>query len=254
MRNAVISTSPTLKIGLARKSGQTKASFQTSTGTALAKLTSEILSEGEQRALALAAFFTEVTVTEGSGPIVIDDPVSSLDRDRGLKVAARIAEEAKSRQVIVFTHDLIFFNDLCREADDRGIKTATIGLFSDGANAGKVDPAGVAWRGLSVSKDLGRSRMTSPQYANSIRSAPPTTSLQSRTSTGACVTHMSGWWRSSFSAMSCAAVLIRIETQKLRFVHLPDALAIPFSRRNVARQHLQSRQSGIRNRFCPNPR
>lgn len=85
-----------LKIGLARKSGQTKASFQTNTGTALAKLTSEILSEGEQRALALAAFFTEVTVTEGSGPIVIDDPVSSLDRERGLKVAAASQKRPKA--------------------------------------------------------------------------------------------------------------------------------------------------------------
>jgi energy-coupling factor transporter ATP-binding protein EcfA2 len=108
-----------LKVSLARKSGQLKTSFQTNPGTTLTKLTSEILSEGEQRALALAAFFTEVDVTEGSGPIVIDDPVSSLDRQRGQKVAARIAQKAKKRQVIVFTHDLIFFNDLCRECDGR---------------------------------------------------------------------------------------------------------------------------------------
>ena len=93
---------------------------------------------------------------EGAGPIVIDDPVSSLDRDRGLKVAARIAAEAQKRQVIVFTHDLIFFNDLCREADDLGVTTETIALFADGANAGKVDPAGVSWKGLSVDKRVGR--------------------------------------------------------------------------------------------------
>jgi transposase len=97
-------------------------------------------------------------VTEGAGPIVIDDSVSSLDRDRGLKVAARIAAEAQKRQVIVFTHDLIFFNDLCREADDLGVATETIALFADGANAGKVDPAGVSWKGLSVNKRLARIR------------------------------------------------------------------------------------------------
>ena len=147
-----------LKVGLARKSGQTKAAFQTNPGTTLTKLTSEILSEGEQRALALAAFLTEIAVTEGAGPIVIDDPVSSLDRDRGLKVAARIASEAQKRQVIVFTHDLIFFNDLCREADERGVMTETIALFADGANAGKVDPAGVSWKGLSVNKRLAQIR------------------------------------------------------------------------------------------------
>ncbi|MFW8609757.1 MULTISPECIES: AAA family ATPase [Rhizobium] len=217
-----------LKIGLARKSGQTKASFQTSTGTALAKLTSEILSEGEQRALALAAFFTEVTVTEGSGPIVIDDPVSSLDRDRGLKVAARIAEEAKSRQVIVFTHDLIFFNDLCREADDRGIKTATIGLFSDGANAGKVDPAGVAWRGLSVSKRLGpiKNDFSSVRKQHSVSPADYEFAVK----------NLYGRLRDTYERLVeefifCDVVrrgVDRIETQKLRFVHLPDALAIRF--------------------------
>ncbi len=108
-----------LKVGLARKSGQTKASFQTDPGTKLTKAASDILSEGEQRALALATFMTEIAVTEGTGPIVIDDPVSSLDRQRGVKVAIRLVEEALKRQVIVFTHDLIFFNDLCREANDR---------------------------------------------------------------------------------------------------------------------------------------
>jgi mono/diheme cytochrome c family protein len=59
-----------LKIGLARKSGQTKAAFQTNPGTTLTKLTSEILSEGEQRALALAAFLTEIAVTEGAAIVV----------------------------------------------------------------------------------------------------------------------------------------------------------------------------------------
>ena len=55
-----------LKVGLSRKSGQTKAAFQTNPGTTLTKLTSEILSEGEQRALALVAFLTEIAVTEGT--------------------------------------------------------------------------------------------------------------------------------------------------------------------------------------------
>ena len=101
-----------LKIGLARKSGQTKAEFEIDTHTKLTKMTSDILSEGEQRALALAGFLTEVALTDGSGPIIIDDPVSSLDRERGLKVAKRLVEESGQRQVVVFTHDIIFFNDL----------------------------------------------------------------------------------------------------------------------------------------------
>jgi wobble nucleotide-excising tRNase len=83
------------------------------------------LSEGEQRALALAGFLTEVALTDGSGPIVVDDPVSSLDRDRSAQVADRLAEEAMQRQVVVFTHDIIFFNELCRVADTLGIEPVT---------------------------------------------------------------------------------------------------------------------------------
>jgi AAA domain len=217
-----------LKVGLARKSGQTKAAFQTNPGTTLTKLTSDILSEGEQRALALAAFLTEIAVTEGAGPIVIDDPVSSLDRDRGLKVAARIAAEAKKRQVIVFTHDLIFFNDLCREADDLGVTTETIALFADGANAGKVDPAGVSWKGLSVTKRLARIRNDFAPLKNLHKSSPSDYEFKLK--------HLYGRLRDSYERLVeehifCDVVrrgVDRIETQKLRMVHLSDALAIQF--------------------------
>jgi energy-coupling factor transporter ATP-binding protein EcfA2 len=217
-----------LKVGLARKSGQTKAAFQTNPGTTLTKLTSEILSEGEQRALALAAFLTEIAVTEGAGPIVIDDPVSSLDRNRGLKVATRIAAEAQKRQVIVFTHDLIFFNDLCREADDLGVATETIALFADGTNAGKVDPAGVSWKGLSVTKRLARIRNDFAPLKKLHTSSPVDYEFK--------VKHLYGRLRDSYERLVeehifCDVIrrgVDRIETQKLRMVHLSDALAIRF--------------------------
>src|SRR3546814_6609048 len=61
-----------LKIGLARKSGQTNAEFEVNPQTTLTKITSQILSEGEQRALALAGFLSEVALTEGSGPIIVE--------------------------------------------------------------------------------------------------------------------------------------------------------------------------------------
>lgn len=106
-----------------------------------------MLSEGEQRARALAHFLTEVPLTDGSRPIIIDDPVFSLDRDRGAKVAERLAEEAKSRQVVVFTNDIIFFNELSRAAEDMGIEPVTVSLFSDSNAAGKIDRAGMVWKG-----------------------------------------------------------------------------------------------------------
>lgn len=67
-----------------------------------------VLSEGEHRAVALAAFLAEMEVSGGLSPIILDDPVSSLDHLRRTHVATRMAEAAKNRQVIIFTHDLPF--------------------------------------------------------------------------------------------------------------------------------------------------
>ena len=70
----------------------------------------EILSEGEQRALGLACFLADIGRQPVKHGIIIDDPVSSLDHIRLRRVAARLVEEAAlGRQVIVFTHNLVFF-------------------------------------------------------------------------------------------------------------------------------------------------
>ena len=54
----------------------------------------EILSEGEQRAIAIGSFLAEVGLSGGKGGIVFDDPVSSLDHRRRERVAKRLAAEA----------------------------------------------------------------------------------------------------------------------------------------------------------------
>ena len=72
-----------------------------------------VLSEGEQRALALACFLAEVGADNANHGLVFDDPVSSLDHLRIRRVAARlVAEAAKGRQIIVFTHNLLFYNEM----------------------------------------------------------------------------------------------------------------------------------------------
>jgi energy-coupling factor transporter ATP-binding protein EcfA2 len=81
----------------------------------------DILSEGEQRAIAIASFLTEVNLGKRRGGIVFDDPVSSLDHRRRWHVARRLAEEAQQRQVIVLTHDIYFLCILQQEADTAGI-------------------------------------------------------------------------------------------------------------------------------------
>ena len=79
-----------------------------------------VLSEGEQTALGLAGFFTEVHLDETGSAIVLDDPVSSLDHVRRGLVANRLAELARDRQVIVFTHDISFVSDLKAASEREG--------------------------------------------------------------------------------------------------------------------------------------
>lgn len=79
----------------------------------------DILSEGEQRAIAIGSFLAELRIANHTGGIVFDDPVSSLDHWRRQHVAKRLVEEADRRQVIIFTHDTSFLGQLRDEIDAR---------------------------------------------------------------------------------------------------------------------------------------
>ncbi len=68
-----------------------------------------VLSEGEHRCVALAAFLAELSTAHNCSGVIFDDPVSSLDHNYRELVATRLAKEATGgRQVIVFTHDIPF--------------------------------------------------------------------------------------------------------------------------------------------------
>ena len=98
----------------------------------------EILSEGEQRAIALGAFLAELSLANHSCGIVFDDPVSSLDHWRRQNVARRLAQEAKKRQVIVFTHDTSFLGQLRDEIDGNNLDNKICFLEWKGQYAGNV--------------------------------------------------------------------------------------------------------------------
>jgi hypothetical protein len=78
---------------------------------------SEILSEGEQKVIALADFLAEVRLKVPVAPIVFDDPITSLDYRRIEEVAGRIVELSHERQVIVFTHNIWFATELLSHFD-----------------------------------------------------------------------------------------------------------------------------------------
>jgi DNA repair exonuclease SbcCD ATPase subunit len=81
----------------------------------------KVLSTGEQTALATAFFLAELQVSNERSTIILDDPVSSLDHQRREHVATRLIEEARERQVVVLTHDLVFVYYLKEKAEELGV-------------------------------------------------------------------------------------------------------------------------------------
>lgn len=88
----------------------------------------DVLSEGEQTALGLAGFLTEVHFDTSKSALVFDDPVSSLDHMRREVVANQILDLAGERQVIVFTHDIAFTMVLRKIAEAPDVPFTTRGI------------------------------------------------------------------------------------------------------------------------------
>lgn len=82
----------------------------------------KIVSEGEQRCISIAAFFAELSTADDPSAIVFDDPVSSLDFEWRNNVARRLVQESKHRQVIVFTHDVVFLLALKQYAEESSVE------------------------------------------------------------------------------------------------------------------------------------
>jgi len=142
-----------------------KLEKRTSKGKALHKLRldlnvprdvplSAVLSEGEQRAIALGSFLAEVNLGGGSSGLIFDDPVSSLDHTRREWVAGRLVKEAGIRQVIVFTHDLYFLFLLLDIAAKAVVVCAAQSVNAWGGEMGIIR-ADVPFRGKSVRERVG---------------------------------------------------------------------------------------------------
>lgn len=72
----------------------------------------EVLSEGENRIVSIAAFLADVTGRTYPTPFVFDDPISSLDQDYEEAVVQRLCTIACERQVVIFTHRLTLLSML----------------------------------------------------------------------------------------------------------------------------------------------
>jgi len=100
---------------------------------------SQILSEGEQRAISLADFLTEAQMGTKNQGIIFDDPVNSLDHIRRQTIAERFVEESKVRQVIVFTHDITFLHALQTLAEEETVDCIVTTIRKIGNTPGVIN-------------------------------------------------------------------------------------------------------------------
>lgn len=107
----------------------------------------KILSEGEIRVVALAAFLADITGSDQKSPFIFDDPISSLDQDFEEKVVARLVALAMDRQVIIFTHRLSLLSQ---------VESATRKLKDQARENGLAAPVSVTVETLrKLGKDSG---------------------------------------------------------------------------------------------------
>ncbi len=112
-----------------------------------------VLSEGEHRCVAIAAFLAELDSRENRSAVIFDDPVTSLDHQWRERVATRLVREATTRQVIVFTHDIVFLAQLMRQANDQGVPLLPRHLERLGRVIGR-SKQGMPWIAMKVSERI----------------------------------------------------------------------------------------------------
>lgn len=112
-----------------------------------------VLSEGEQKIIALAGFFALLDVIPGKSTVVLDDPITSLDHLWRKTVAKRIVEEAVIRPIVVFTHEPVFCNELSDLATISNVPITYRTVNRRGASAGIVID-GLAWEACGVKERI----------------------------------------------------------------------------------------------------
>lgn len=143
-----------LKLVASGEEGQTLHRIELETPQPLKTINlSEILSEGEHCVIALAGFLAELQVADHECPIVLDDPVCSLDHKYMRRIAKRLVREAEKRQVIVFTHDIAFLlelKDKAAESDNCSFTAQTVCRLD---SVGKCMD-GLPWHSMEVKERL----------------------------------------------------------------------------------------------------
>lgn len=115
----------------------------------------KVLSEGEQKAISIANFLTEVQMDSRNIGIVLDDPVCSLDHKRRTYIVDRLLEEVKKRQVVIFTHEITFFLELKTKAQRNGVVFEQETIRNICGEPGDISQV-IPWQGMNVKDRIGK--------------------------------------------------------------------------------------------------
>lgn len=141
-----------VKISPVVRDSDTSHSFSIAT-----KRPGKVLSEGEQKVISLSAFLAEIKTFKNNSTIILDDPVSSLDHIYREKIAARLAKEGLTRQVIIFTHELSLIMEIEGKCTDialsygKGPARCSLTIRRNGSDSGFCYSK-APWRGMNTSQ------------------------------------------------------------------------------------------------------
>lgn len=116
----VLNPTRSIKVELIADGKKGKTSHRVSIkGATEKKRTDEILSEGENRVVSIAAFLADLNSLNKTQAFIFDDPITSLDHNYEDAVAKQLVNLSFKRQVIVFTHRLAFAETLSNYMNEK---------------------------------------------------------------------------------------------------------------------------------------
>lgn len=187
--------------------------------------TSQVLSEGEQRIVALAYFLAEAQLSPEKVGIILDDPVCSLDHHWARRIARRLVELARDRQVVVFTHHISFLIELDRMATECSVAMRRRFVTRGENGPGVCDDTSAPWEKLNIGarvthfeQELGRLRSLFAKKPESIE--------YRRGGEAICNALRAGWERAVEEVVLNGVVErfgYAVKTQSLAGVTLDDA-------------------------------
>lgn len=212
-----------LKVCLKSRAEKGKAFHKLILNLPQTKTPTDILSEGEQRAIAISSFLAEVNIGGGLGGIVFDDPVSSLDHKRRERLSRRLALEAAKRQVIIFTHDIYFLNLLNEEAEKIGVLVEKQSVVHRPEGFGVTDPD-LPFEGMNTKARVGYLRNRQQEIMKVYKSGDE---FEHHRSTADAYRQLRIAWERAVEEVLLRNVVLRfrkgIETQRLSGVSVEDS-------------------------------